>query len=127
MPPRKVLIVDDSKLLHRMFEMMLRQYPLVHAYDGREGLARLAENTDIDLVLLDVNMPNMNGIEVLSAMKADPRFAAIPVVLITTEGSEEQTDRGLALGASEYVKKPFRNEELLAVVQRLTAARAAAP
>jgi two-component system, chemotaxis family, chemotaxis protein CheY len=127
MPPRKVLIVDDSKLLHRMFEMMLRQYPLVHAYDGREGLTRLAENTDIDLVLLDVNMPHMNGIEVLSAMKADPRFAAIPVVLITTEGSEEQTDRGLALGASEYVKKPFRNEELLAVVQRLTAARAAVP
>jgi two-component system chemotaxis response regulator CheY len=126
MPPRKVLIVDDSKLLHRMFEMMLRQYPLVHAYDGREGLVRLAENADIDLVLLDVNMPHMNGIEVLSAMKADPRFASIPVVLITTEGSEEQTDRGLALGASEYVKKPFRNEELLAVVQRLTAGAPAA-
>ena len=126
MPPRKVLIVDDSKLLHRMFEMMLRQYPLVHAYDGREGLVRLSENADIDLVLLDVNMPHMNGIEVLSAMKADPRFASIPVVLITTEGSEEQTDRGLALGASEYVKKPFRNEELLAVVQRLTAGAPAA-
>jgi two-component system chemotaxis response regulator CheY len=126
MPPRKVLIVDDSKLLHRMFEMMLRQYPLVHAYDGREGLAKLGENPDIDLVLLDVNMPHMTGIEVLSAMKADPRFAAIPVVLITTEGSEEQTDRGLALGASEYVKKPFRNEELLAVVQRLTAGAPAA-
>jgi CheY-like chemotaxis protein len=127
MPPRKVLIVDDSKLLHRMFEMMLRQYPLVHAYDGREGLVRLSENADIDLVLLDVNMPHMNGIEVLSAMKADPRFASIPVVLITTEGSEEQTDRGLALGASAYVKKPFRNEELLAVVQRLTAGAPAAP
>jgi two-component system chemotaxis response regulator CheY len=126
MPPRKVLVVDDSKLLHRMFEMMLRQYPLVHAYDGREGLVRLSENADIDLVLLDVNMPHMNGIEVLSAMKADPRFASIPVVLITTEGSEEQTDRGLALGASEYVKKPFRNEELLAVVQRLTAGAPAA-
>ena len=126
MPPRKVLIVDDSKLLHRMFEMMLRQYPLVHAYDGREGLVRLGENSDIDLVLLDVNMPHMNGIEVLTAMKADARFANIPVVLITTEGSEEQTDRGLALGASAYVKKPFRNEELLAVVQRLTAGAPAA-
>ena len=127
MNPRKVLVVDDSKLLHRMFEMMLRQYPLVHAYDGREGLARLGENADIDLVLLDVNMPHMTGIEVLSAMKADPRFANIPVVLITTEGSEEQTDRGLAMGASAYVKKPFRNEELLAVVQRLTAGAPAAP
>ena len=58
--------------------------------------------------------------------KVGGRFANAPVVLITTEGSEEQTDRGLALGASAYVKKPFRNEELLAVVQRLTAGAPAA-
>ena len=125
MPPRKVLIVDDSKLLHRMFEMMLRQYPLVHAYDGQEALDRLAENGDVDLVLLDMNMPRMNGLELLKAMKADARFQRIPVVLVTTEGSDEQTQRGLEAGAAEYVKKPFRNEELLAVVQRLTASPAA--
>src|SRR5438552_4181197 len=114
MPPRKVLIVDDSKLLHRMFEMMLRQYPLVHAYDGKEALERLAENGDVDLVLLDMNMPRMNGLELLEAMKVDARFKKIPVVLVTTEGSEEQTQRGLDAGAAAYVKKPFRNEELIA-------------
>jgi two-component system chemotaxis response regulator CheY len=103
-----------------MFEMMLRQYPLVHAYDGKEALDRLAENGDVDLVLLDMNMPRMNGLELLEAMKADARFKGIPVVLVTTEGSEEQTQRGLEAGAAAYVKKPFRNEELLAVVQRLT-------
>ena len=124
MPPRKVLIVDDSKLLHRMFEMMLRQYPLVHAYDGKEALERLAENGDVDLVLLDMNMPRMNGLELLQAMKGDARFKKIPVVLVTTEGSEEQTQRGLDAGAAAYVKKPFRNEELIAVVQRLTGAAA---
>jgi two-component system, chemotaxis family, chemotaxis protein CheY len=124
MPPRKVLIVDDSKLLHRMFEMMLRQYPLVHAYDGKEALERLAENGDVDLVLLDMNMPRMNGLEFLQAMKADARFKKIPVVLVTTEGSEEQTQRGLDAGAAAYVKKPFRNEELIAVVQRLTGSAA---
>ena len=120
MPPRKVLIVDDSKLLHRMFEMMLRQYPLVHAYDGKEALERLAENSDVDLVLLDMNMPRMNGLELLEAMKGDARFKKIPVVLVTTEGSEEQTQRGLDAGAAAYVKKPFHNEELIAVIQRLT-------
>ena len=125
MPPRKVLVVDDSKLLHRMFEMMLRQYPLVHAYDGKEALQQLKENRDVDLVLLDMNMPKMNGLELLEAMKADARFQRIPVVLVTTEGSDEQTQRGLEAGAAEYVKKPFRNEELLAVVQRLTASPAA--
>jgi two-component system, chemotaxis family, chemotaxis protein CheY len=124
MPPRKVLIVDDSKLLHRMFEMMLRQYPLVHAYDGKEALEKLAENGDVDLVLLDMNMPRMNGLELLEAMKADAKFKRIPVVLVTTEGSEEQTQRGLDAGAAAYVKKPFRNEELIAVVQRLTSSAA---
>jgi DNA-binding response OmpR family regulator len=71
-------------------------------------------------VLLDMNMPRMNGLELLQAMKADARFKRIPVVLVTTEGSEEQTQRGLDAGAAAYVKKPFRNEELIAVVQRLT-------
>ena len=125
MAPRKVLIVDDSKLLHRMFEMMLRQYPLVHAYDGQEALERLGENSDVDLVLLDLNMPRMNGLELLKAMKADASFQRIPVVLVTTEGSDEQTQRGLEAGAAAYVKKPFRNEELIAVVQRLTSSPAA--
>jgi two-component system, chemotaxis family, chemotaxis protein CheY len=122
MPPRKVLVVDDSKLLHRMFEMMLRQYPLVHAYDGKEALQRLSENGDVDLVLLDMNMPRMSGLELLEAMKADAAMKKIPVVLVTTEGSDEQTQRGLKAGAAAYVKKPFKNEELIAVVQRLTSA-----
>ena len=122
MPPRKVLVVDDSKLLHRTFEMMLRQYPLVHAYDGKEALQQLKENRDVDLVLLDMNMPKMNGLELLEAMKADKEMKKIPVVLVTTEGSDEQTQRGLEAGAAAYVKKPFKNEELIAVVQRLTRA-----
>ena len=121
MKPRKVLIVDDSKLLHRMFEMMLRQYPLVHAYDGREGLAVLAQHADVDLILLDVNMPNMNGLEFLAVIKADEARKQIAVVIITTEGAEEETQRGLAAGAAAYVKKPFRNEELLAVIEKLGA------
>jgi len=75
-------------------------------------------------VLLDMNMPRMNGLELLEAMKGDARFKKIPVVLVTTEGSEEQTQRGLDAGAVAYVKKPFRNEELIAVVQRLTGSAA---
>jgi two-component system chemotaxis response regulator CheY len=122
MKPRKVLVVDDSKLLHRMFEMMLRQYPLVHAYDGREGLDRLAENKDVDLILLDVNMPRMNGLEFLATVKADASLAKIPVIIVTTEGANKDAEKGLAAGAAAYVKKPFRNEELLAVIERLTAA-----
>jgi len=125
MKPKKVLVVDDSKLLHRMFEMMLRQYPLVHAYDGREGLERLAEHRDVDLILLDINMPRMNGLEFIAAVKANAELARIPVVIITTEGTEDDTERGIQAGAAAYVKKPFRNEELLGVINRLTAGSAA--
>ncbi len=119
MKPRKVLVVDDSKLLHRMFEMMLRGYPLVHAYDGRDALERLSENKDVDLILLDINMPRMNGLEFLAAAKASPELARIPVVIITTEGTEEDTQRGMEAGATAYVRKPFRNEELLGVIDKL--------
>jgi two-component system chemotaxis response regulator CheY len=119
MKPNKVLVVDDSKLLHRMFDMMLRQFPLVHAYDGREALERLAEHGDVDLILLDMNMPRMNGLEFLAAVKAQPLTAHIPVVIVTTEGKEEDTERGLKAGASAYVKKPFRNEELATVIASL--------
>jgi CheY-like chemotaxis protein len=125
MKPKKVLVVDDSKLLHRMFEMMLRQYPLVHAYDGREALDRLAEHKDVDLILLDINMPRMNGLEFLAAVKAHTEFARIPVIIITTEGTEDDTQRGLEAGASAYVKKPFRNEELLGVINRIQTSPAA--
>src|SRR5207253_1377417 len=83
----------------------------VHAYDGKEALQQLKENRDVDLVLLDMNMPKMNGLELLEAMKADKEMKKIPVVLVTTEGSDEQTQRGLEAGAAAYVKKPFKNEE----------------
>ena len=119
MKPRKVLVVDDSKLLHRMFEMMLRQFPLVHAYDGQEGLDRLKEHADIDLILLDVNMPRMNGLQFLAAIKANPVQAKIAVIIVTTEGADKDAEKGLAAGATAYVRKPFRNEELLALIQRL--------
>jgi two-component system chemotaxis response regulator CheY len=102
--------------------MMLRQYPLVHAYDGREGLDALAQNADVDLILLDINMPRMNGLEFLGVVKKDAKLKKIPVIIVTTEGANQDAEKGLAAGASAYVKKPFRNEELLGVIDKLTAA-----
>jgi two-component system chemotaxis response regulator CheY len=117
--PRKVLVVDDSKLMHKMYEVMLRQYSLVYASDGRQALDRLQEHADIDLVLLDINMPNMNGLEFLAQLRADGSRANLPVIVISTEGREEDTNRGLEAGATAYIKKPFQTEEILAVIARL--------
>jgi CheY-like chemotaxis protein len=68
----KVLVVDDSKLLHRMYEMMLKGKTLVFALDGIEAIERLGEHPDVDLVLLDINMPRMSGLECLAHLKAHP-------------------------------------------------------
>jgi two-component system, chemotaxis family, chemotaxis protein CheY len=117
--PRKVLVVDDSKLMHKMYEVMLRQYALVYASDGRQALDRLQEHADIDLVLLDINMPNMNGLEFLAQLRSDGTRSTLPVVIISTEGREEDTVRGMEAGATAYIKKPFHSEEILEVIARL--------
>jgi two-component system chemotaxis response regulator CheY len=117
--PRKVLVVDDSKLMHKMYEVMLRQYGLVYALDGREALDRLRAHEDVDLVLLDINMPNMNGLEFLAQLRSEGAWSELPVIIISTEGREEDTARGIEAGANAYIKKPFHSEEILDVIARL--------
>ena len=116
---QKVLVVDDSRLIHKMFEVMLRDFELVHASDGLEALQKLGEHADIELILLDINMPNMNGLEFLDKIKKDSALADIPVIIVSTEGKEEDTIRGLQAGAAAYIKKPFRSEEILVIIDRL--------
>lgn len=125
MQPNKILVVDDSKLMHKMFEVMLRQYTLVRAFDGREALKRLDEHPDVDLIFLDINMPTMNGLEFLEAVKQDSVKADIPVVIISTVGKEEDTERGLEAGAVAYIKKPFQNEQILDIIAQVKEGSAA--
>jgi two-component system, chemotaxis family, chemotaxis protein CheY len=117
--PRKVLVVDDSKLMQKMYEVMLRQYPLVYASDGYQALDRLREHADIDLVLLDINMPNMNGFELLSRLRSDGVHQDLPVIIISTEGRDEDTVRGLQAGAVAYIKKPFHSEDILEKISQM--------
>lgn len=121
---RKVLVVEDSRLIHKMYEVMLRPCMLIAAHDGREGLARLAENPDVDVIILDINMPHMTGLEFLSQVKAKPELVGIPVIIVSTEGKEEDVARGLKAGAVAYLKKPFQREDLLKIIGRLTVAPA---
>ena len=119
MQPRKVLVADDSKLMHKMYEVMLRQYPLTFALDGRQALERLREHPDIDLVLLDINMPNMNGLEFLAQIRSGEEYKDLKVIIISTEGRDEDTLRGLEAGASAYIKKPFHSEDILEKISQL--------
>jgi CheY-like chemotaxis protein len=119
MEPKKALVIDDSTLIHKMFKLILPRSAVVCASDGREALQKLAADPDVDLIFLDINMPNMNGLEFLAQVKADAALAQIPVIIISTEGKEEDTLRGLRAGAAAYVKKPFRNEVLQDLIRRV--------
>ncbi len=119
MSARKFLVIDDSKLIHKMFNVMLRQYEVVHAMDGLDGLAKASQHPDIDGILLDINMPKMNGMEFLAAIKADLALKDIPVIIISTEGKEEDTQRAMEAGAYSYIKKPFDHKQLLDVIAGL--------
>ncbi|HTR21728.1 MAG TPA: response regulator [Gemmatimonadales bacterium] len=115
--PKKVLVVDDSILLHRMYELALKSYARaeiapVLASDGREAFVRLQEHPDVVLILLDVNMPAMSGLEFLERLRAEPAFRDVRVVLQSTEDQIQDVRRGLAAGAVGYLTKPFTPRQL---------------
>jgi two-component system chemotaxis response regulator CheY len=113
---KNVLIVDDSSVMRKIIERCLRQAGMnlakVHeANDGYEGLSVLQENA-VDLILCDINMPTMDGLEFLQALATSEEARRIPVVMITTEGSEDRVYEALSNGARGYIRKPFTAEQL---------------
>jgi two-component system chemotaxis response regulator CheY len=121
--PLDVLIVDDSAALRKILHRVLVQADLplgrvTEASDGQEALDSLASNA-CGLILSEINMPNMDGIEMLSKIKANKRWKNIPVVMVTTEGSQEKVLRALQLGAAGYVRKPFTADQIKEKIEGL--------
>ena len=120
MKRRKILVVDDSALLHRMYDFMLSGHELLHAADGMEALERIAADPGIELVFLDINMPRLDGLEVLRRVRTDARTRTLPVIMVSTHGEEHDTQRALSAGASGYIKKPFRQDAIAQLVGTIT-------
>ncbi len=111
-----ILIVDDSNTIRGALERTLTMTKLpietiVQACDGKEALDKL-KNTFVDIVLSDINMPNMNGVELVEHMKSHAEFKEIPVIVISTEGSKTRMKELKAMGIAGYLRKPSRPEEL---------------
>jgi two-component system, chemotaxis family, chemotaxis protein CheY len=121
---KKILLIDDSAIIHQMYRMTLSRYKcqLVAANNGKDGLEKLSRNSDVNLILVDINMPIMNGLEFITKVNEVGSYGHIPIVIVSTEGREEDTQRGLALGAKAYLKKPFQPSDLHAVVEKLCSA-----
>jgi two-component system chemotaxis response regulator CheY len=118
---KKVLVVDDSALIHQMYKMVLMRYrcEIIDALNGQDGLDKLEKHPDVSLMLVDINMPLMNGLEFIQKVKAAGKYDHIPIIIVSTEGKEEDTQRGLAIGAKGYVKKPFQPSDLHALIGKL--------
>lgn len=118
---RTILVVDDSATMRRMVVTALRQVRAVafeQAESGLEAVERLATGA-VDLVILDLNMPDMHGLEVLRFVRAHHAFAQLPVIVLTTRGDDSSREDALAAGASVYLTKPFGPATLVPEVERL--------
>ena len=122
--PAPVLVVDDSSLVRRRVSAALTRqgYCVIEAVDGVDALGKLGEHTDTRLIICDVNMPNMNGLELLEQLQE--RGSQVPVVMLTTEGEPELIRRAKSLGAKGWLIKPFKTEMLAATVEKLASVTA---
>jgi two-component system, OmpR family, alkaline phosphatase synthesis response regulator PhoP len=120
-PLTHALVADDEPHIGRIIKMKLEQGPfrVTLAYDGREALEVLQRNADIKLVILDLMMPYLSGLDVLAEMKKDERLKSIPSIVLTAAGQEQQHHMALELGASEFITKPFSPKRLYARAAQL--------
>lgn len=122
----KILVVDDSQLIHSMYRLVLNKYSgcrIVDAMNGLEALDVLSRENDFDLILLDINMPVMNGLQFMEKIKKENIHRHIPIIVISTEGKEEDTLRALKFGAWGYVVKPFKPQVLYDLIEKVLAKR----
>ena len=115
----KILIADDQEVVRQMIKSMIKasSYEFVEAANGIEGLDVLKENPDISLILLDLNMPVMDGLEMLTRIKEDPIHAITPVIFISSVRSDESIEKAKALGIKDWLFKPFKKEDLVKAIE----------
>lgn len=116
----KILVVDDSTSMRNMVSLTLQtqQHEVVEAVDGLEGLEK-SKSQKYDLVITDVNMPNMDGIELCQCLRQTAQFRFTPILILTTESSLEMKMKGKAAGATGWLVKPFNPDKLLATIKRV--------
>lgn len=114
---KKILCVEDSPATQKFisFTLKYKGYEVVTANDGIEGMEKLSSGS-FDLIVLDIMMPRMNGLEVLKQVSENPEFCKIPVIMLTSEKGEEDREAALKLGAKNFLTKPFQPPQLLEAV-----------
>lgn len=117
---KKILVLDDSKTVCQQVNLVLGrtgEYQVITADDGFQGLAKLKEHPDVSMILTDVNMPNMNGLEFMEELRKDDKFKNIPVFVVTTETDKDFMERAKKAGAKGWLVKPFQPDILKQAVK----------
>lgn len=116
----KILIVEDSPITRAMIASAVEIIGDMEIFESKSGFEalKLLPHHSFNLIVTDINMPDINGLELVSFVKKNPEYKHIPLIIITTEGSERDKEKGLALGADEYLVKPFNPEELQTLVKK---------
>jgi len=115
------LVVEDSPTMRQLISFSLKRFKnarIVEAVDGVDALKKLS-GEKIDLILTDINMPVMDGLKLVSLVRQNAQLQGIPIIIITTEGAEEDRERGLALGANAYISKPIQSSHLIKTITEL--------
>ena len=118
---QRILIVEDSPTMRQVLKFALtrlKNVEIVEAQDGMDGLRKLSED-HFDLVMIDINMPVMDGLKLIGLIRNEEGLNEIPIVVITTEGAQEDRLRAMSLGANEYLTKPIQTNRVLAIAQSL--------
>lgn len=120
MADKKVLAVDDSATIITSISFVLKEagYEVVEAVDGVDGLAK-ANADKFNLVITDINMPNMDGIEMIKQLRSTEGYKFTPIIALTTESQDSKMQEGKAAGATGWIVKPFTSEKLLAIVKKI--------
>jgi two-component system chemotaxis response regulator CheY len=120
---KKILTVDDAATMRKMVSFTLRGagHEVFEAQDGVAAI-NLLQIRGVDLVISDIHMPNMDGIELTRRLRATPKFARTPIILLTTESDPNKKAEGKAAGATGWIVKPFGQEQLLAVISKVFSA-----
>jgi two-component system chemotaxis response regulator CheY len=118
--PKTVLTVDDSKTMRDMVSFTLKGsgYNVLEAEDGQQGVTVINSN-HVDAIITDLNMPNMNGIDFIRSARSNPKYATIPILMLTTEGDASKKMEGRSAGATGWIVKPFQPEKLIEVMQKV--------
>ena len=119
---KTILVVDDSSTVRRNVSIVLQRagFAMAEATDGLEGLAMVDRNRNIDMVICDINMPNMNGLEMVEKIKGKPENKSLPILMLTTEGQIALIKRAKQAGAVGWIVKPFNPTQLVQTVSHLT-------